>query len=142
MKVLRPLLVVGRQTSGEVLDIVLLAVPVTTACQKLMNRIIVFDMCRLDIDADIVHPAFAALLHLLHDYRLQLAVGQWLPWLECQVVGTVFRHLLHHIVAQLVAAGKKVLDEADDAFLLVHLRECPPVVWLLIGFAEHLTDDI
>ena len=42
------------------------------------------------------------------------------------------------VVAQLVAAGKEVLDEADDALLLIHLRKCLAVVRLLVALAEHL----
>ena len=69
MEVFGPLLVVGGQTTGEVLDIVRLAVPLATTCQEFVDRIVVVDVGRLDIDADVVHPALATLLHLLYDNR-------------------------------------------------------------------------
>ena len=142
MEVFGPLLVVGGQTTGEVLDIVRLAVPLATTCQEFVDRIVVVDVGRLDIDADVVHPALATLLHLFHDNRFQLTISEGFPRFKGEVVWTEFCDLLHHIVAQLIATGEKILDETDDALLLVHLRERPSVVGLLIGFTKHLTDDI
>ena len=142
MEILGPLVVVRGQTTGEILNIIGLSVPFTTTRQKFEYGVIVFDMGGLDIDADVVHPTLAALLHLLHYHRFQLAVCQWLPLLETQVVRAEFGHLFHHIVAQLIATCKEVLNEADDPFFLVHLRQRLAVVRLLIGRAEHLADDV
>ena len=142
MEVFGPELIVGGQTAGEVLDIVGLAVPVATAGQEFVYGVVLPDVCTLYIDADVVHPTLAALLHLLDDDAFQLTVGQRLPLSEGQVVGSEFRQLFHHIIAKLVAATEEVLYGPDDALLFVHLRERLAVVGLVVGRAEHLADEV
>ena len=107
-----------------------------------MHGVVVRDVGRLQIDADVVHPALAALLHLLHDDGFHLAVGQWLPLLEAQVVRSELGDLLHRVEAQLVATGEEVFDEPDDAFFLVHLRQYLSIVRFFVYFSEHLADEV
>ena len=142
MEVLGPERVIGRQATGKILDIVPFAVPLATACEELQHRVVVLHVRTLDIDADIVHPTLAALLHLLYHDALQLTVCQGLPLTETQVVRPIFRHLLHHVVTQLITTLEEVLNETDDALLLVHLRERLAVERLDVGLAEDLTDEV
>ena len=142
VEVLGPEGVVRWQTTGEVLDIVLLAVPRAAAGQELMDGVVVLDVRTLDIGADVVHPTLAALLHLFHDETLQLPVRQRLPLFEAQVVGTELGDALHHIVTQLVATGEEIFDAPHDALLLVHLRNGLAIVRFFIGISECLTDEV
>ena len=121
MEIGGPLVVIGGQPSGEVLDVVVLSVPFAASGQKFVNGVVVLDVCRFDIGADVVHPALSAFLHLFHHDASQLAVGQWLPGLEAQVVRSELRDALHHIIPQLVATRQEVLNASHDALLLVHL---------------------
>ena len=107
-----------------------------------MDGVVVLDVGRLDVGAQVVHPALAALLHFLHDDGLQLAVGQRAPFPEAQVVRPELRHLLDGVEAQLVAPREEVLDAAHDAFLLVHLRQGPSFIRHFVGIAEYLADKV
>ena len=122
VEVLRPAVVVGGQTAGELFNIIGSTVPLATASEELMDGIIVLDVCRLHISPDVAHPTLPSFFHLLDDNTAHISVCERIPLLETQVVGTELRHLLHHIVAQLIAAREEVLDAAHDALLLVHLR--------------------
>ena len=44
VEILWPTVVFGRQSAGEVLDIVLLAVPLPAACKELVDGVVVGDM--------------------------------------------------------------------------------------------------
>ena len=138
VEILRPVCIVRREATGEILNVVVLAVPVATARQELVDGVVIPDVCRLDIGTDVVHPTLAALLHLLHDDALQLPVSQWLPLLEAQVVEAELGDTLHHIVAQFVASREEVLDASHNALLLVHLGNGLALVRFFIRIAEHL----
>ena len=116
-----PAFVVRRQATGEILDIVRLPVPFSAGREKLMDGVVVADVGRLHVGADVTHPALPTLLHLFDDETAQVSVRQRFPLFEAQVVGTELRHLFHHVVTQLIATAQEVLDAAHDAFLLVHL---------------------
>ena len=70
MEVLGPERIICREPSCEIFDVVLLAVPFSTGCQKFMDRVVLLDVSTLDIHTDIIHPTLAAFLHLLNDDAL------------------------------------------------------------------------
>ena len=107
-----------------------------------MDGVVVLDVRRLDIGADVVHPTLAALFHFLDDDTLQVSVCQRFPLFEAQVVGTEFRYLLHHVVAQLIATAQEIFNAAHDTLLLVHLRNGLSVVRFFIGISEDLPDEV
>ena len=136
MEILGPVLIVGGQTAGEVFDVVLLSVPGAAGSKELVDGVVVLDVGRLYVSAYVVHPAFAALLHLLYDEALHLSVGQRFPLPEVQVVGAELRDALDRVVAQLVAALQEILDAPHDALFLVHLRDGLPIVRFFVSIAE------
>ena len=142
VEVFGPQLVVGGQAACKVLDVVVLLVPFSTTRQEFVDGVVVLDVSRLYIGADVVHPTLSALLHLFHHQTLQVSVGEWLPRTEAQVVGTELRNTFHYVVSELIAARQEVLDAAHDAFLFVHLRDGRSFVRLFISITERLANQV
>ena len=145
-----PLSIVGLDATGQCLNTVG-TIPFGQMFQKIVHRVVKFNVVRVDIAHDVLVPAFDALRQGIDGDRVAGFGGQVLEVESQSCLHAIFGHATHHVLAQFVIGIQKhvdlhhhqclrrdVLQRFGHILALVVL----PFVLLAIGVLENLFNHI